>query len=87
MMRRDRNPWILLLLLLVGVVIGGLLGEVLSQYKYLGFLSYGKQFGINLEQPFMLDLYVIKASFAVVFNINVASIIGIILSIIIFNRL
>ncbi|MBZ4645004.1 MAG: hypothetical protein PWR27_778 [Petroclostridium sp.] len=87
MMKRERNIWLLLLLLLVGVVIGGFLGEFLSRYPYLSFLSYGKQFGISLDKPFLLDLHILKLSFALIFNINIASIIGIILSVVIFSKL
>ncbi|MDK2800732.1 MAG: hypothetical protein PWP27_774 [Clostridiales bacterium] len=87
MMKRERNTWIFVLLLLVGIVIGGFLGEFLSQYKYLAFLNYGKEFGINLNRPLLLDLNIMKLSFALLFNINIASIIGIIISIIIFTKL
>ncbi|WHH61057.1 DUF4321 domain-containing protein [Petroclostridium sp. X23] len=86
-MKRQGNVGLLLLLLMVGVVIGGFLGEFLSQYKYLGFLNYGGRFGINPDTPFLLDLSIIKLSFALLFNINIASIIGIISSIVIFNKL
>ncbi|MGE4282703.1 MAG: DUF4321 domain-containing protein [Clostridia bacterium] len=86
-MRRESNVGLLLLLLMVGVVIGGFLGEFLSQYQYLEFLSYGKTFGINMDKPFLLDLSIVKLSFALLFNINIASIIGIITSIVIFSKL
>lgn len=85
-MRRQKSLWLLLLLTFIGIIIGGLIGEFLGQYKYFEFLNYGKKFGINLNQPFLLDLNVIKLSFALVFDINIASIIGIILSIIVFRK-
>lgn len=87
MMKRERNPWVFVMLLLVGVVIGGVLGEFLSQFPYLAFLKYGQTFGIDLSRPLYLDLSIIKLSFAAIFNINIASIIGVVISIIIFNKL
>lgn len=87
MMRREaKNPWVLLLLLLVGVVIGSFLGEFFSNNPYLGFLNFGKQFGISLDNPFLLNLGIIQLSFALMFNINIMSIIGIILAIVIFSK-
>ncbi|NLY43650.1 MAG: DUF4321 domain-containing protein [Clostridiaceae bacterium] len=85
-MRRERNTGLLVLLILIGIVMGGLLGEFLSQFKYLSFLSYGKEFGMDMGRPLFLDLSVIKFSFAIAFNVNIASILGIIASIFVYKR-
>ena len=86
-MKRQRNTWLFILLLLIGIVIGGFIGEFLAQYKYFSFLNYGKSFGIGLDRPFFLDLKIIQLSFALIFNINIASVLGIILAIIIYKRM
>ncbi|WP_168198286.1 DUF4321 domain-containing protein [Crassaminicella thermophila] len=82
MRNRGRNTWVLLLLLFVGVVIGGLIGEFFK--GSIGILGYSKLIGF---QPFTIDLEVIKLTLGLMFNFNVASIIGIILAIFIFSRL
>ena len=82
---REKNIWILLVFLLAGLVIGGLLGEFASSVSWLGWLSYEKQFG--LENPLVLDLSVVKLTFGLMFKINVASIIGMILAIFIYKKI
>ena len=82
-----KNPWILLMLILVGVVIGSFLGKFLGAYEMFAFLHFGQPFGIGLNNPFVLDIGIIQLSFALVFNINMLSIIGIIIAIVIFNKI
>ena len=75
MATKDKNIWLLMIFILSGIVIGGLLGELAANVDWLWWLSYGQEFGITT--PFSLDLHVIKVTFSVVFKINIASIIGI----------
>lgn len=85
MATREKNIWILLVFLLAGLVVGGLLGKLASEVSWLWWLSYEQQFG--LESPIVLDLSVIKLTFGLMFKINVASIIGMILSIFIYKKI
>lgn len=84
MATREKNIWILVLFILCGIVIGGLLGELASQVDFLWWLSYGDQFGIS--NPITLDLQVIQITFGLMFKINIASIIGMILAIFIYRK-
>ena len=84
MATKDKNIWILLIFILSGLVIGGLLGDLAKSVDWLWWLSYGESFG--LETPMTLDLNVIKISFALMFKINIASIIGIALGIFIYRK-
>ena len=81
---RDSKVWILIIFLLAGLVIGGLLGELASKIDFLWWLSYGQEFG--LTEPLQLDLGVVRLTFAVIFKINIASIIGVIISMIIYRK-
>ena len=74
MATRDKSIWILLIFICSGLVIGGLLGQLASQVEWLNWLSYGQEFG--LKEPFILELNVIKITFGLMLNINIASIIG-----------
>ena len=74
MATRDKNIWVLLIFICCGLVIGGLLGQMASQVEWLNWLSYGQTFG--LSEPLVLELNVIKITFGLMLNINVASITG-----------
>ncbi len=84
MATREKNIWILLLFILSGIVVGGLLGNLASHVDFLSWLSYGEEFG--LSTPIELDLNVVKLTFGLMFKINIASIIGIVLAIFIYKK-
>ena len=84
MATREKNIWILLVFLLAGLVIGGLLWKLASSVSWLWWLSYEQQFG--LETPIVLDLSVLKLTFGLMFKINIASIIGMVLAIFIYKK-
>ena len=84
MATRDKNVWILLLFILSGLVIGGLLGELAGQVDFLWWLSYGQSFG--LTSPVELNLSIMQITFALMFKINIASIIGLIIAILVYRK-
>ncbi|MBO4264789.1 MAG: DUF4321 domain-containing protein [Clostridia bacterium] len=77
--------WYNLLFILIGVVLGSLVSSLTSGVSFLSWLSFGKSFGI--ESPFMLDLSILKITFALMINLNVSTIIFIILSLLIGNTI
>lgn len=85
MATRDKNLWLLLLFICAGLVIGGLLGQLAGQVDWLSWLSYGQSFGV--EETFVLDLNVIKITFALVVNINIASIIGMAIALFLYRKI
>ena len=85
MATREKNIWVLLVFILSGLVIGGLLGELASNVSWLWWLSYSQTFG--LENPIVLDLSIIKITFALMFKINVASILGMIIAVFIYKKI
>lgn len=82
---KDKNIWILLIFILSGLVIGGLLGEIASKFEALSWLSYGQSFG--LPSPIELDLNVINITFGFMLKINIASIIGILISVFAYKKI
>ena len=84
MATKDKNIWILFIFILSGLVVGGLLGDLAQKVSWLRWLSYEQQFG--LETPIVLDLSVLKLTFGLMFKINIASIIGVIISIFIYRK-
>ena len=84
MAAKDKNIWILLVFMLSGLVVGGLLGELASKIDFLWWLGYGESFG--LTSPLELDLNIIKVTFGLVFKINIASIVGMIIAVFIYKK-
>lgn len=80
---KNKNTWILIVLICAGLVIGGLIGQFAAQVDWLSWLSYGQEFGF--AQPLILDLSVIKITFGFTININMASIIGIAIALLIYR--
>lgn len=79
----SKNAWTLLLLVLAGVVLGAFLGEFASGIKFLSWLGFGKSFG--LTSPIVLDLGILILTFGINITINIASIIGILIAVIIYK--
>jgi len=82
---RDKNIWILMLFILSGLVVGGLLGHIASRIDFLWWLGYGQEFGF--ESPIVLDINIIKITFALLFKINIASIIGLAIAVFIYRKI
>lgn len=80
-----KNIWVLVLLLLAGVVLGGFIGDYLGAIPTLSWLGYGKDFG--LLTPFLLDLGVLKLQFALSIRFTIAGILGIVLAAFIYRKL
>ncbi len=82
---RTRNVWILILLVLAGVVLGGFIAELVADISFLSFLAYGKTFG--LTSPLQLDLGVLALQFGLTINFTIAGILGIVLAFFIYHRM
>lgn len=85
MATRDKNIWILMIFILSGLVIGGLLGEIATKIDFLWWLGYGETFG--LQEPIKLDLSILTITFAMMFKVNIASIIGMGIAIFIYRKI
>jgi hypothetical protein len=90
-MRSKRNVWLLIVLLLAGALIGGFAGELLSQNPYLAWLSLGGKNGyrelFSLSFDPLFDARILRFGFDFAMSINVGSIIGMLLGIIVFLRI
>ncbi len=84
MATRNKNIWILLLFILAGLVVGGLLGDLAAGVNGLSWMAYGEEFG--LTSPLELDLSIVKITFALMLKINISSIIGMLLAILIYKK-
>lgn len=74
----SKNPWILLILMLAGIVLGGFVGTLTQNIEALNWLNYGQSFG--LDSPIILNLGILVITFGLTIKITIASIIGLILA-------
>lgn len=81
----SKNTWAFFLVLLTGIVLGGFLGVSAEGVPALSWLSYGQEFGF--QEPIVLNLGVLVLTFGLNITINIASIVGMIISIVIYRFL
>ena len=85
----SKNSWILLLLMLSGVVLGGFLGYLARDISWLSWLNYGQTFGLTGADgsALMLNLGVLTLQFGLQIKITIGSILGIVLAFLLYRRL
>ncbi len=81
----EKRFWLFIIFLFAGIILGGLLGELATNVSFLSWLSYGKSFG--LTEPFVLDISILQISLKFLVQLNVASIIGILIAIIVYRKI
>ncbi|MBQ8803551.1 MAG: DUF4321 domain-containing protein [Tyzzerella sp.] len=74
----SKNGWVLLLLMLAGIVVGGFIGSLTQNVGALSWLNYGQSFG--LDSPLVLNLGILVITFGLTIRITIASIIGMIIA-------
>ncbi len=80
---RSKNFWILLIMLLSGIVLGGFLGSLAEGISWLSWLNFGQSFG--LDSPLVLNFGVLVITFGLTIKITMASIIGVAVALIIYR--
>jgi len=71
---KTKNYLAKIFIILMGVILGGLVGEILGSIPGLGFLKTGVQIGIT--EPITISLMVVEFTIGLIFKINVMSIVG-----------
>ena len=66
----NKNFWILLILLLTGIVLGGFLGSLADGISWLSWLNFGQSFG--LDSPLVLNLGMLVITFGLSIKITLA---------------
>ena len=83
-MKLKRNV-IFLFFLLAGIIVGALLASVGGQIPFLNWLAYGKTVGISTANPMLLDLSMLRIAFGFEVGVNIAQIITITISLLIYK--
>ena len=81
----ENRVGLLIFIILIGAISGKFIGDILSSnIKILKLLK--TSYSIGTSAPFIIDLKVLTVTFGLKFNINIMSILGIILAIILFRK-
>lgn len=80
---RNKNFWVLLLLLMSGIVLGGFIGSLAEDISWISWLNFGQSFG--LDSPIVLNLGILVITFGLSIKITMASIIGVVVALAIYR--
>ncbi|MBS6953600.1 MAG: DUF4321 domain-containing protein [Clostridium sp.] len=80
---RNKNFWILLIMLLTGIVLGGFMGQMAEGVSWLSWLNFGQSFG--LDSPLVVNFGILVVTFGLTIKITMASIIGVAVALIIYR--
>ncbi len=72
--------------LLAGVITGSLIAHICAGVPYLSWLAFERTVGLSTSSPLVLDLVICKIAFGFTLSANVAQIICVILSFILYNK-
>lgn len=90
-MHGRKSIWVLIVFILSGALIGGLTGEFLSQYPYFTWMRFGSANGYKNLIAFSMDplinTTVLRFGFNFAIGINMGSIIGMVLGILLYTRI
>lgn len=86
-MRRGsyKNAWTLFLFLLAGIIIGGVVGNILAQYFDAQIFKESIQIGTKGD-PLSVDLGVVHLVLGLTFTINFGTVLGVLLGLFFFFR-
>lgn len=79
-----KHTLLLIGLILAGVILGALIGNITSGVGALGWLSYAKGFSIS---PTTIDLVIFKITFGIDFSMNIAQVLFIIGAIFAYSKM
>ena len=74
-----KNFWILLIMLLAGIVLGGFMGQLAEGISWLNWLNFGQSFGL------VINFGILVITFGLTIKITMASIIGVAVALIIYR--
>ena len=80
---RNKNFWILLIMLLTGIVLGGFMGQLAEGVSWLSWLNFGQSIG--LDSPLVVNFGILVVTFGLTIKITMASIIGVAVALIIYR--
>lgn len=81
----NKSKGFLIFTIVLGLILGSILGEIIgNSVTSLSFMKYS--YAIGTQTPLVLNLKAITLTLGLNFNVNLMSIIGVIVAIIIYRR-
>ena len=80
-----KNFWILLIMLLAGIVLGGFMGQLANGISWLSWLNFGQSFG--LDSPLVINFGILVITLGLTIKITMASIIEIGIALIVYRMI
>ena len=89
MAKKTDSVIVLLVILILGTLIGSVVGEVIGSLAPGGWIEAIFSKGVNpgLTPPAVLDLKVLTVTFGLTLRVNLASLLGIMLALFIYQKL
>jgi hypothetical protein len=89
MAKKTDSVIVLLVILILGTLIGSVVGEVIGSLAPGGWIEAIFSKGVNpgLTPPAVLDLKVLTVTFGLTLRVNLASLLGIVLALFIYQKL
>lgn len=83
-----KSPWVLVVFILVGGLLGGVMGEILHVIAPHGTIQqiFATNITPGLNPPLTMDLILVKFTIGFLFKMNVLSFIGILLGIYLYKQ-
>jgi hypothetical protein len=80
---------VLLVILILGALIGSVIGEVIASLAPGGYLEkiFAKGYNPGVAPPAVLDLKVLTLTLGLTMKINLASVLGILLALLVYRKL
>ena len=79
-----KNPYFIFFIL-IGAISGSFIGELIGD-NIIALKFIKNTYTIGMSTPMLIDLKVLAINFGINFNINIMSIIGIVLAIILYRK-
>lgn len=76
-----RNPLVMVMFLAVGLVLGGVIGDLLS--SMMPILNDTKTLGVN---PFTVDLSVLTVTLGFSINLSLSSVLGLLIGMFVYSK-
>lgn len=82
---RTKGPLTLFLFILAGVIIGGVVGNILASYSNAKI--FHQEFSIGTQSmPAILDFSVIKVAFGLTLTVNFGTMLGVLIGVILYFK-
>jgi uncharacterized membrane protein YfcA len=83
---RNKNIWMFLLILMVGLIIGSLIGNILA--ATFDHEIFKQSFNIGTQgMPAVINLLVLQVQFGLTLTVNIGTVIGVLIGVFIYTRI